>query len=313
MVKLLLAIVSIPVRTLVLFVLVFVSGCSTIHSKKIKTDCNTSYVESQNFYVSKHFENDSCHLDDAANFAIYAILSNNVYPKNNNQPHFNLKNSHVSWLDTYEDESTGLAYEVWQNTSGKEIIVVFRGSEDYKDWRYGNVSDRQYDLAKTEFDKQITYFKDNKDYREYTFTATGHSLGGGLAISMSYNFPEIKAIGFNPSPRRGGKNKAEETLDCDTLFPCLCKVKDSNSFRLIITESGDPLRNLGNLILFWRWQWLAGQDYAKNFRNYNFLPPFSLENHDIYNLARGMLLVGSIKNKDLLSILKNTNECTTYL
>jgi pimeloyl-ACP methyl ester carboxylesterase len=69
-------------------------------------------------------------------------------------------------------------------------------------------------------------------------TVTGHSLGGGLALHMSFKYPNIDAIVFNSSP----VTKAGLTIQ-----------KGNN--RITVWESGEFLQGARNFISLFRSRW----------------------------------------------------------
>lgn len=80
--------------------------------------------------------------------------------------------------------------------SGDEIqtlVIAFRGTTSPLDWLFGNLLNSQYQLA----DQLVAAIR--KQYPGTELIATGHSLGGGLALHVSLVFDDTKAYAFNPS------------------------------------------------------------------------------------------------------------------
>jgi hypothetical protein len=194
--------------------------------------------------------------------AVYAILSNNVYGKE--QLPLPGKNWQRNDSLTGENQKTGFyaqTYERRENDQLKEVVVVFRGTErgteGFKDWAKGNI----LNLQQGDADDYIGRVLSNKEYRpkkvgtDVKFTATGHSLGGALAQHVSYS-TGTDAIVFNSSPFEG----VEVTKKPGKITS--------------ISEKGEIL---------------APSRIAKKDKEveYNFTPS-SESDHSIYDLAKGL-------------------------
>lgn len=230
----------------------------------------------------------------AAQNAIYAMLSTNVYGNKENTfilPKYWQENE----SKRYSDRQTGLDYHIYEKiVDGKivEAVIAFRGTAGVKDWIYGNLSNKQYETAKGHIQSFIN------DYKGTSLKATGHSLGGGLAIYASYQFEEkIKAIAFNTSPRYHSKSDKKENE------------------RILIYEKGEPNRLAGRILFPWRWDIFNVNMKTNEPIRYNFLTGgFGLRNiirnHRSSDLAKGLLLsanlndVERINNIDLFKTLK---------
>ncbi|MDC5853572.1 lipase family protein [Vibrio europaeus] len=89
-----------------------------------------------------------------------------------------------------------------------KIVIAYRGTEGFADWLWGNLFGKQYELA-NELYKEI-----KSKYPDYKIVATGHSLGGGLALHISVVEEGVPAYVFNPSYRihREGEEKDNKSV-----------------------------------------------------------------------------------------------------
>jgi pimeloyl-ACP methyl ester carboxylesterase len=234
-------------------------------------DCQTSSV----FNLSQD------HLAAAAHAWEYALLSSNVYRETDTPIYFV-----PGWEFTERQESpSGLALEQWRRREAgalKEIAIVFQGTNfnSWADWRtnLSPVEPRQYKEA-------LGYVSGvRRNNSGIKIVATGHSLGGALALNMSLRIPGIHFVGFNPSPRAFYGKELEA---------------DSEVTRLWLYESGEILR-------FVRIPWYLKIRQFNRLR-YNFLDfifgrsVVSVEEHSMYLFSRGLLLAAvkyGFKNKD---------------
>ena len=226
----------------------------------------------------------------AAEYAIYAMLSNNAY--RDERYKFVLPNN---WKEVRRHSDTsGLDYQLYEKIVDQKVVeavIVFQGTAELIDWTYGNVSNKQYEYA----NPHIEYLSNYYISKGIPFKTTGHSLGGGLALYASYQFDEIKAIGFNSSPRYHSK-----------------KIKETDN-RVVIYEEGEPNRIVGNAIFPWRWA-IFGDRKNIRFLKYNFQKRAGLRNHQSTRLAKGLLLSGSLVDPELRKTLeKNCNEDNTKI
>lgn len=194
--------------------------------------------------------------------AVYAILSNNVYGKEQLPLPGNWQRNDSL---TGENQKSGFyaqTYERRENGQLKEVVVVFRGTDEgikerIKDWATGNILNLQQGDADDYIGRVLT----NKEYSskkvgtDVKFTATGHSLGGALAQHVSYSTGK-DAIVFNSSPFEG----VEVTKKPGKITS--------------ISETGEIL---------------APSRIAKKDKEveYNFTPS-SKSDHPIYKLAKGL-------------------------
>ncbi|MGH9752477.1 MAG: hypothetical protein ACREA2_06800 [Blastocatellia bacterium] len=226
-------------------------------------------------------------IDDSANYAIYALLSNNAYERKNQHP-FRLPAQEWREKEDFirEGTETGLQLKVYEKIlDGKpdEIVIAFRGTDDRKDW-WQNLAPqflfperRQTDMAERNFERLYGMYKGQR----VRYVATGHSLGGGLALHLSFKYPDVAAVVFNSSPRvglgrRGGR---------------------SNNDRVIVWESKEVLSYLRPLAKI-RWGTVKEVKF-------NFQPGLKGEQHGMYALALNMLKLGSETSLPIATSLKS--------
>lgn len=245
--------------------------------KELVSACNTTDLNLQ--------EVSDKHKVHASKYAIYAMLSNNAY--DDERYKFILPDN---WKEVRRlSDTSGLDYQLYEKTVNQKVVeavMVFQGTAGLIDWTYGNLSSKQYKYAKSHIESLSNYYMN----KGIPFKATGHSLGGGLALYASYQFDEIEAIGFNSSPRYHSK-----------------KIKKTNN-RFVIFEKGEPNRIAGNIIFPWRWSIFEDEMNIK-FYKYNFQKRVGLRNHQSTRLAKGLLLSGSLVDPDLRkTLIRNCNE-----
>lgn len=232
---------------------------------KIELDKN------QSCNASISFKRDDAKAKVAKESYLYAILSNNVYRDSKAKPIYFIPD-----LDDpvrYESDN-GLAmeeYRIMKDGKLNEIIVVFEGTSfsSIEDWK-ANLSiyyePKQYNQAKKRMELVVKEAKE----KGVRVTATGHSLGGGIALNMSYHYEGVDAFVFNTSPR------------------AFFDAKDiPNNKRVSVGESGDIL-GAG------RWLWHKKLSnvptYTYNFMKFNKGLTRGVNEHSIYYLSRGLLL-----------------------
>jgi hypothetical protein len=142
----------------------------------------------------------------ASKYVLYAMLSANSYHKRD-RIHFPVEMLGWEQVDddkeltpttkpAYSNGFTGLAYDVYRNTDNR-VIVAYRGTDSKWDYAMSNVAlgvSIPYKSAKKKLTELIDLHPDKK------VAVTGHSLGGGLALSMSTH-QGVEAYTFDASPR----------------------------------------------------------------------------------------------------------------
>jgi hypothetical protein len=144
-----------------------------------------------------------------------------------------------------------------------EVVVAFRGTDEWLDWLDGNLLDTQYEHADALMAELLRQYR--RGPAPPRIVAVGHSLGGGLALHASYSFADVAAVVFNPSYRihRGAR------------------VHDSP--RVVIGETGDILQ-------IQRVAWINPQ----HARYYERFYCTETNNHGIYLLARCLTHVAAL-------------------
>lgn len=192
----------------------------------------------------------------AKDYAPYAIMSNNVYGKEQIPLPEGWK---LNDSLTGENSMTGFyaqTYERREDGKLKEVVMVFRGTEGIKDVVWGSLLNVQQKDA----NEYIALVLGNEEYKKsdtvVEFKFAGHSLGGALAQQVS-TATRFDAIVFNSSPLEG-----------------IGAIKDGNIIR--IEEAGEFAD--------------AIRSNSPNDIQFNFTPHRSStrEKHSIYSLARGM-------------------------
>lgn len=143
--------------------------------------------------------------DVAARYAIHAMASSNAY-HNPDRPHFAIDKLGWTLVDLAgkptsqpsQKRKSGLSYDVLEKRDSNEVIFAFRGTNSKKDYLTANFAiwpfSLQYTQAGQAFRQYMASHPDKK------VTVTGHSLGGGLALSMSVRYG-VDAVVFDSSPR----------------------------------------------------------------------------------------------------------------
>jgi len=92
---------------------------------------------------------------------------------------------------------SNLEFDIWQDSHSNRTVIAFKGTKEKIDWIVGNLAlliSTPYKSAK----KQVRLYMEAHPDR--VVMLTGHSLGGGLALSSSL-WLGVDAIVFNTSPR----------------------------------------------------------------------------------------------------------------
>ena len=105
---------------------------------------------------------------------------------------------------------SNLQYDIWVNEQKQLTVISFKGTDEKIDWLTGNFAagiSIPYKSAKKHVKDYI------KKHPGRKVIVTGHSLGGGIALSVSL-WEGVDAYVFNSSPRvfDGLKNHAEHAV-----------------------------------------------------------------------------------------------------
>lgn len=223
----------------------------------------------------------------ASQYALYAMMAANAYEKTDG-PHFALEKLgwHKIGLDgqpvagATAASRTGLAYNLYRKAGTNEVVFAFRGTDSKRDWFTGNLKimlfgiGSQYEQARREFDAYLAAHPTDK------VTVTGHSLGGGICLSISVR-KGIDAVVFDPSPRVSDGAG-------DVHRP---------AHRVLIYEGGEVLEYFRGLR-----QKIRDIIPAANIYRCAFSSPGD-DKHSCALLARGLLELGAKENPELLAAL----------
>ena len=149
----------------------------------------------------------------ASEVAIYSMMASNAYANDSNKTYFPIgtlgwrkvdlngnpvpetKNSYTP--KTFVGHiASNLQFDIWEDLNSNKTIIAFKGTDEKIDWN-GNLAIGiaiAYKSAKKQVQKYIDAHPDRK------VSLTGHSLGGGIALSVSF-WKGVDAIAFNTSPR----------------------------------------------------------------------------------------------------------------
>ncbi len=142
----------------------------------------------------------------AAKYVLYAMLSSNSY---HNMGRVNFSVEKLGWIQvdlngnptsapTNVHKATGLAYDIFEKKDGNEAIIAFRGTDSKKDYLTANFAPWPFSLQYSQARRAVRDYRNRKP--NVKVTVTGHSLGGGLALSASVRLG-VDAIVFDSSPR----------------------------------------------------------------------------------------------------------------
>lgn len=188
----------------------------------------------------------------------------------------------------YESAFQADLYEKKENGVIIEVSLVFRGTDSSVDntanfalwwpWSKSRVP-AQYQIART------LAFDVRKKYPNAKLYFVGHSLGGGLAYHASWTQTGATTYVFDPSPRiwvSGSPAKGR---------------------RVIVREKGEILEYIQV------WNYL----HSDKDETYNFIGGDAVREHNIYYLARGLLLLSAMNNSELaVTTMENNLGCSRY-
>ena len=282
---------NIPVLLPLLLFSVFISGCGSktcavpfSQEEKHKIDTQRKYMSCRAaFYQNPRAYGDR--YERAANRSfVYALMSSNAYAKNHQ---FKIpKWERIERICTKRD----MSLDVMKNEEEKIIVLAFTGTNSVKDFIYGNFNifgKGQYAEAEKVLDDLLS----DSRYEGYKIIATGHSLGGGLALHCSLYRDNIDAIVFNTSPR--------------VFQP---KYKTKHSYRIIVNEEQELLAYIRRYHSHFR-KIKINERYDK----FNFIQNRfgnRLRGHSIYKIARGLtILAASTGNAYAKEIMNENLNC----
>ncbi len=158
------------------------------HNENIKK-CKCSYSKRFTF-----FEEDLTELDKIAkqNY-IYALMSANAYDKG-----FQVEIPKWKRVKRYVIQEHGFSADVYISDDNKNVVIAYRGTDDLKDWIFGNADT---DVHGQYADADNIFSTVYNEYAKANIMVVGHSLGGGLALHVSITHKDVDAVVFNTSPR----------------------------------------------------------------------------------------------------------------
>jgi len=189
-------------------------------------------------------------------FYIYAIMSSNTYEDK-------VQIEIPGWKRIRKVVNDhGFSADLYVSDDEKNLVIAFRGTDDVKDWIYGNAD---FDINGQYGDADVLFHEVLSQYPGKRILTTGHSLGGGLAMHISLLNKGVDAVVFNPSPRVFAHKKYDSY---------------DNSIS-VIDETGEVLEIVRKL--FATMKKIKYEEYR-----YNFLGGFSIKEHAIEAFSRCM-------------------------
>lgn len=221
----------------------------------------------------------------AGKYAIYAMMASNSYHKSK-RVRFAVEkagwiqvdgNGKQTTVPTRKHPISGLAYDIYEKQGADEVVFAIRGTDSKFDYLWANFAvppfSRQYSQLNKEFGEYI------KSHPNKKVAVTGHSLGGGLALSVSVHYG-VEAITFDPSPR---------------IFDGLGD-KHLPAKRVLIYEAGEILEKV-------RKHWKKVFEVVSSENIYKCSFDFkNVSKHRGDYLARGLLDLGATVNEELVPI-----------
>lgn len=119
---------------------------------------------------------------------------------------------------------SSLQFDIWESAESKDAVIAFKGTDEKVDWIDSDLAVGISIAYKSAKKLVENYMESNPDRR---VTVVGHSLGGGIALSMSV-WNGVPAVVFNASPR---------------IYDGLAN-HDQPADRVVIYQKGDPLEPL---------------------------------------------------------------------
>jgi hypothetical protein len=214
---------------------------------------------------------------------IYALMASNSY---DDAAQFIIP----GWNRIRRYESgKGFGADIWENEEKTDVVIAFRGTNFLQpsDWIFGNFNvfwKGQYKESEEIVEKISSEFRGKK------ITATGHSLGGGLALHSSLYLGGVDAVVINASPR---------------IFKSV-EYENNKNYRLVLSENGEVLNMLRK-----RWPSLRKVNFDGPYDDFNFLSDFSVIEHGSYYIARGLTAVAASTGNDLaIGVMKKNLGCS---
>ncbi|SFF79930.1 lipase family protein [Neptunomonas qingdaonensis] len=221
----------------------------------------------------------------AGDLAIYAMMSANAYKKKAKRVRFDLNklgwqqvdlNGKLTDKPAKVHKISGLAYNIYEKVGTNKVVFAFRGTDSKNDYLWANLSVPPFNFQYRQARKAIRKYL--IEHRNKDVVATGHSLGGGLALSVSVRLG-VKAFAFDPSPR---------------VFDGLGNVHKPAE-RVIVYQKGEILRLVRKL-------WKKDNEVVKRKNVYECNYPKVFKGKSKHRgdlLAKGLLVEGATANPEL--------------
>ena len=201
------------------------TGCSIFPTNFGKLEgrfwCNQRYLDMVNEYQDPIGSNLHRKINLAKQGYVYSTAAVLTLQKDGVDPDFHFaKPSYLTEIpELNADEFNGFQASTYIKTgpdegSRKEIIIAFRGSDQWRDWIWQN-----FGLALPQHKSAREYVQRVRAHpatQGLPLIATGYSLGGGLASHVAQH-PETKALIdqawlFNPSPRNNTFTELQDNI-----------------------------------------------------------------------------------------------------
>ncbi len=142
----------------------------------------------------------------AGRYAVYAMMASNAYHKKDRTV-FPLEKLGWTLVDrdgnpttapTREHKLSGLAYDIYEKQGTDEVVWAIRGTDSKRDYLWANFAVPPFALQYQKIHKEFAEYA--KEHPAKHVVVTGHSAGGGLALSVSVQHG-VDAVVFDASPR----------------------------------------------------------------------------------------------------------------
>lgn len=154
---------------------------------------------------------------------LYAQMASNSYHDSEQEKDVFRLPSNVALIRHSPNDEIGFSYSVYViNDNGKpvRVVIAYRGTDEIKDWWYGNLLASQNKAGLALYDEIRQQFP-----AEVPISVTGHSLGGGIATEVSLCRTHVNSMVFNTSPRfSAGPQPAENDRDSVVEYGEILKV-----------------------------------------------------------------------------------------
>lgn len=218
----------------------------------------------------------------------FALMASNAYrvEAQFEIPHWKfISHYRGDWSGVYEVGFQADVYGKYQGGEVVELAIAFRGTDNTAD-RHANFAiwwpwshqrqPSQYQIADLLTKKII------KLYPGVKLHFVGHSLGGGLAYHASWKIPQANVYAFDPSPR------------------VFVSGDPTPGRRVILREKGEIME----LVQFWNRLPADAQS------RYDFVAGNAIREHNMYYLARGILLLSAMYgNEDAKEAMRINMGC----